>query len=397
MTFQPLVLKKGEDRRIRAGHLWVFSNEVDAARTPLDTFAPGAPAVILSNNGKFLGTGYVNPHSLICARLVSRDPEHPFDIPLLAARFQSALSLRERIFDQPFYRLVFGESDGLPGLVIDRYGEMLAVQITTAGMERLKDDLVAMLKNLVKPSAILLRNDAPIRALEGLPQYVEIAFGCVQEPVQVSENRCVFHAPILTGQKTGWFFDHRQNRARMICYVKDRRVLDVFSYLGAWGIAAAVGEARHVHCIESSETALAYLRQNASHNGMIDKVTPILGDAFEKLKELHGAGKRFDVVILDPPAFIKRKKDLKEGMAAYQRLNQLAARLLCGDGILITSSCSHHLRPEEFLDVVRRGISRAGREHQILEQGHQGPDHPIHPAIPETNYLKTFICRVILS
>jgi 23S rRNA (cytosine1962-C5)-methyltransferase len=397
MNFQPLALKKGEDRRIRAGHLWVFSNEVDIAKTPLDAYVPGQPVVILASNGNPLGTGYVNPHSLICARLVSRDLKHLFDVPLIAARLGSALSLREQLFEHPFYRLVYGESDGLPGLVVDRYGDVLVMQITTAGIERIKTDVIELLRSLLNPSAILLRNDTPSRSLEGLPQSVEIVYGQMPEQILLPENGCNFEVPLLAGQKTGWFFDHRLNRERMLRYIGDRRVLDVFSYLGGWGIAAAVGGARHVHCLETSEAALEYLHRNAVLNQVEHKITPVRGDAFEQMRALHDHGERFDVVITDPPAFIKRKKDLKEGTTAYQRLNQLAVRLLREGGFLISSSCSHHLSPGEFGDIIRRSAMRAGREIQIIEQGHQGPDHPIHPAMPETNYLKTLICRIMPS
>jgi 23S rRNA (cytosine1962-C5)-methyltransferase len=213
------------------------------------------------------------------------------------------------------------------------------------------------------------------------------------ETIRLLENGGHFSAPLIGGQKTGWFFDHRLNRARMQHYVKDKRVLDVFSYLGAWGIQALVAGARQVICVEGSETAIDFIRRNAKLNPRADNLIAFHGDAFTILNDLQADKERFDVVILDPPAFIKRKKDLKEGLAAYRRLNELAIRLLTRDGILISSSCSSHLQWDIFRDILRRTGRHLDRSIQILEQGHQSPDHPIHPAIPETEYLKALICR----
>jgi 23S rRNA (cytosine1962-C5)-methyltransferase len=395
MEFQPLYLKKGEERRLQAGHLWVFSNEVDIGRTPLTEFDVGAPIAITASNDKVLGTGYVNPHSLICARLVSRDPHYPFGPSLLIHRLKVALSLRTSLFAEPYYRLVFGESDGLPGLVIDRYDDILVVQITTAGMERIKETIVAALNRVMPRNAILLRNDGPFRRLEGLESYVEVAQGEVPETIRLLENGGHFSAPLIGGQKTGWFFDHRLNRARMQHYVKDKRVLDVFSYLGAWGIQALVAGARQVLCVEGSEAAIDFIRCNAELNQGADSVIALHGEAFPILNALQADKERFDVVVLDPPAFIKRKKDLKQGLTAYRRLNELAIRLLTQNGILVSSSCSSHLQWGVFRDILRRTGRHLDRSIQILEQGHQSPDHPIHPAIPETEYLKALICRIL--
>jgi 23S rRNA (cytosine1962-C5)-methyltransferase len=397
MEFQPLYLKKGEDRRLRAGHLWVFSNEVDPERTPLTEFEAGAPVAITASNHKVLGTGYANPHSLICARLMSRDPMYPFSSSLLVHRFKVALSLRAGIFNKPYYRLIFGESDGLPGLVVDRYDNILVAQITTAGMERVKEAIIVALEKVLRPQAIILRNDTPSRHLEGLESYVDVVRGEVPEEIRLPENGGYFAVPLLHGQKTGWFFDHRLNRARMQHYVKGKRVLDVFSYLGAWGIQAQVAGAGQVLCVEASETALAFIHRNAHLNQCSDTVIPLAGDAFAALKALRADKEQFEVVILDPPALIKRKKDAKEGLLAYRRLNELAIRLLTRDGILISTSCSSHLPWNTFRDTLHRTGRHLDRTIQILEQGHQGPDHPIHPAITETEYLKCLTCRTLYS
>jgi Predicted SAM-dependent methyltransferases len=396
MELAPLLLKKNEERRLRQGHLWVYSNEVNVERTPLTAFTPGQPVQILGNDGKPLGTGYVNPHSLICARLVSREPAQVLDRSLLVHRLNIALALRERLYAQPYYRLVYGESDSLPGLVVDRFGDVLVAQITTAGMEVLKEDVVAALEKVVKPRVILLRNDSPARVPEGLGSYVESALGEAPEVVSVEENGVRFEAPLLTGQKTGWFYDHRDNRARMQRYAQGARVLDVFSYIGGWGIAAAAAGATQVTCIDASGPALDQVQRNAELNGVADKVDAIEGDAFEALKALRADKERFDVVIVDPPAFIKRKKDAKEGIQAYRRINQAALQLLGKDGILIAASCSFHLQREVFLDLLHQSARHLDRQMQLLEQGHQGPDHPVHPAIPETEYIKCFTARSVM-
>lgn len=390
----PLRLKKNEERRLRAGHLWVYSNEVDTVRTPLTAFAPGQPVLIEAANGKPLGTAYVNPHSLICARLVSRDPGHMLDRSLLVHRLNVALSLRERLYPQPYYRLVHGEGDALPGLVVDRYGDVLVVQTTTAGMERVRDMLIEALEKVLRPAGVLLRNDSPVRALEGLHTYVEV-LGTVPPQVDLEENGARFRVNVQAGQKTGWFYDQRENRVRLARYVKGMRVLDLFSYVGGWGIQAACAGAAEVLCVDASQEALAQVAVNAGLNGVESRVQTCKGDAFEVLRGLREAREHFDVVVLDPPAFIKRRKDAKAGIEAYQRINQQAMQVLAKDGILVTASCSYHLEAETLQQVVLAASRHLDRSVQILERGRQGPDHPVHAAIPETEYLKALYCRVL--
>lgn len=394
MKLPPLRLRRHEDRRLRAGHLWVFSNEVDTARTPLTAFEPGDAVGIEDARGAPLGTGYVNPHSLIAARLISRDPARALDAALLRERTLRALALREMLFPRPFYRLVFGEGDGLPGLVADRFGDVLVLQLTTAGMDRLRDEIVGAFREILNPAGILLRNDAGSRALEGLPRTTETAYGVVPDTVELEENGVRFRAPLAGGQKTGWFYDHRMNRARLAAYAPGRRVLDVFSYLGGWGVQAAAFGATEVLCVDSSEPALEGVRSNAALNGVEGRVRTRRGDARDTLRALAAEGERWDVVVLDPPALIKRRKDLKAGTAAYRRLTQLATEVLATDGVLISCSCSYHLPREALSDSLLRSGVRSGRDVQLLEQGGQGPDHPVHPAIPETAYLKAIFARL---
>jgi 23S rRNA (cytosine1962-C5)-methyltransferase len=395
MPSPPIFLKKNADRRLRAGHLWIYSNEIDVHKSPLTGFDAGQAVTIISHHGQPLGIGYVNPHSLICTRLLSRDPQASLNASLLEQRLSLALSLRARLFDKPFYRLVFGESDLLPGLVVDRFDDVLVVQLTTAGMERVREEILTVLETVLRPRAIVLRNDSSIRELEGLENYVEVARGTLPSEVFVEENEIRSYVPVLEGQKTGWFYDHRVNRRRLLTYVKQQRILDVFSYTGAWGIQAAVAGAKAVWCIDSSAKALEYVKNNAILNGVNDRVQTLQGDAFEVLKTLRGEGHKFDVIVLDPPAFIKRKKDQPAGEEAYRRLNQLAIQLLSQEGILVSASCSLHLAGDSLREFLGAASRQVDRHLQVLEQGHQGPDHPVHPVIPETNYLKTFICRVL--
>jgi 23S rRNA (cytosine1962-C5)-methyltransferase len=388
-----LRLKRGEDRRLSAGHLWVFSNEVDTARTPLPDFEPGALCRVVSDRDKFLGYAYVNPHSLICARILGRDPEYPPNKSLIVHRLQVAQSLRRLLYERPFYRLAYGESDALPGLVLDRFGDIVVGQIATAGMEAMRADVEAAVRKAVAPAALLWKNDAGVRELEGLPSYVETAFGDVPEFVEVDEGGVTFRIPLGTGQKTGWFFDQSANRLALRKYVGGARVLDVFSYLGGWGLGALRAGATEVTCVDSSAPALEGLQAAAAANGL--KPATIRGDAFDVMEQLHAEKRRFDVVVIDPPAFIKRKKDIPKGEGAYRRLNQLAIQLLERDGVLVSCSCSYHLEPQQLLAAIQRGARHLNRFAQVVEVGGQAPDHPIHPAIPETRYLKAYFCRIV--
>jgi 23S rRNA (cytosine1962-C5)-methyltransferase len=392
-----LRLKRNEDRRLHAGHLWIFSNEVDTQQTPLTKFTAGELVRVLAHNDKALGLAYVNPQSLISARMLGtwKLP----DVAWLVRRIRAALSLRERLYPKPYYRLVYGESDGLPGLVIDRYGSACVVQIGTAGMEKLKSQIQQALEQVLHCDALLFKNDSSSREMEGLPSYVEAAKGKFDELGQVLEDGLEFQAPLAEGQKTGWFFDQAANRRALSKYVRPgARMLDVFSYVGAWGVRAAHSGAREVVCVDSSAAALELAASNAERNRVNErngsKFTTLRGDAFDVLEDLAKQRARFDIVVIDPPAFAKRKKDLPKALAAYKRLNQLAMQVIADDGILVSCSCSHHVSPEDLQDAIAKAARTADRHLQILEIGGQAPDHPVHPAIPETRYLKAYFCRV---
>ena len=388
-----LILRRGEERRLLAGHPWVFSNEIDTERTPLSAFAPGALAELRTHRDGFIGYAYVNPHALICARLLSRDAAHRIDRALIARRLAAALALRERLSPAPYYRWVFGESDGLPGLVLDRYGEVVVGQIATAGMEALRTEVEAAVREVLNPGALFWKNDSAARDLEQLPQETRLAFGALPQQLTVVESGLKFAAPLMHGQKTGWFYDQTANRARLARFLPPgARVLDVCSYVGAWAVTALRAGAAAACCVDSSEGALEFAQRNAAHNGV--SVELQRADAFEALKALAAGEARFEVVILDPPAFIKRKKDIPQGQAAYRKLNQLALGLLADEGLLVSCSCSYHLAPEELSGAIQSAARHSARFVQILETGGQSPDHPVHPAIPETRYLKAFFCRV---
>lgn len=395
MSLPSLRLKTNSERRLKAGHLWIYSNEVDVEQTPLVAFAAGDEVQVETHSGKPLGLATVSPNNLICARLHSRDTAHPLDKSLLVHRFNVARGLRDRVFTEPYYRAVYGESDLLPGLVVDRFADYLVVQISTPGMERMRDAIVEALVQVFKPTGILFKNDNAARAAEDLPSYVEAVHGEVPERVALIENGVRFEAPVWHGQKTGWFYDHRQNRARLAPYVEGKRVLDLYSYIGGWGVQAAAFGATEVMCVDSSVPALDLVEHNAALNGVAEKMVVLEGDVMDALRELKSAGEKFDVVIADPPAFIKKRKDIRNGEGAYRRLNEQAMRLLNRDGILVSASCSMHLAEDSLRDIVLAASRHLDRHLVIAERGFQGPDHPLHPAIPETGYIKSLICRVL--
>lgn len=387
-----LTLKSREDRRLRAGHLWVYSNEIAVDKTSLRDFEPGEIATLCAASGETLGQVYVNPQSLISARLLTRDSKIAIDEAWLVARLTDALALRTRLYDQPFYRAVHGEADSLPGLVVDRYDQLLVVQIGTAGMEALRAPLLQALQQVFHPETIVLRNDIASRELEGLEQSVEIVHGQVAAQAEVLEGGLQFAVDPIKGQKTGWFYDQRENRLAVRRFAQGARVLDVCSYVGGWAVNAASAGAADVLCVDASGSALEQASHNARLNGV--EVRTKQGDALQSLKELQAAGEQFDVVVLDPPALIKRKRDAKHGSNHYRSLNQWAMRLLGKSGVLISCSCSHHLSAAQLQDVMLQASRQQGHDLQLLARGQQGLDHPEHPAMPETAYLKTVVAHV---
>ncbi len=395
MSLPSLRLKANADRRLRSGHLWLYSNEIDTKLSPLSAFKVGDQAIVENAAGKPLGVALLSPQTLVCARLVSRDIEHRFDKSLLVHRLNIALSLRERLFDAPFYRLVHGEGDLLPGLEVDRFGDTLVVQITAACMEPHKDILLEALLQVCKPTGVLWRNDAPTRDLEGLERYLTVAYGDVPEWLQLLENDLVYTAPMLQKKVLGWNYDQRFNRLQAAAYCTDKRVLSVYSDVGSWAIPAALAGASEVLCADASPQALDALENNAQLNEIGGTLLCAEGDVLETLQSLKADEERFDVIIADPPAFIKRKKDLKSGEAGYRKLYEHCIRLLSRDGIFICSSRSPFFSEESMHSTLLAAARHLDRNIQILEQSGQSADHPMHPAIPETRYLKYTVCRIL--
>jgi 23S rRNA (cytosine1962-C5)-methyltransferase len=381
-----LRLLPGRHKRARAGHPWIFSNEIDMTAAA-KALPPGSVGIFREAGGAPLGTGFFNPHSLIAGRLLARDAT-PVDRALIARRIAAALALRGRLFDAPFYRLVHAEADGLPGLVVDRYGDVLVAEINAAGMERMTDDVLAALDDAIAPKAVLLKNDGPARALEGLPSAVSWHGAAPGGPIEIVENGVRFLADLAGGQKTGWFYDHRANRALTARFARSGRVLDLFSYLGGFGIQAAVAGASRVVMVDRSQPALDLAAESAARNGVAERCSFTRAYAFDVMESYAVGGERFDVVIADPPAFVKSRKDLAAGARGYRKMVRLAAPLVAPGGVLFAASCSHHVDATMFAEEVRRGLADARRDGRILYSGGAGPDHPVHPFLPESAYLK---------
>jgi 23S rRNA (cytosine1962-C5)-methyltransferase len=333
-----------------------------------------------------------NPRSLIAARLLDRDPAATIDMDWLRARLRDAIALRDRVCDTAFHRLAHAEADRLPGLVIDRYGDVAVLQANTAGMDRLTPLLVEALTELLPLRAVVARNDSGARRQEGLPESVTLLFGS-DAAVEVVEGGVRFPVDPLGGQKTGWFFDQRPNRDRVATLANGARVLDVFSHVGAFGLRCAAAGARDVTLVDSSAPALAHAEGAAALNGVADVVHVRRDDAFDAMTAL--AGERFDIVVCDPPAFARSRKDAEAGLRAYGRMARLAAPLVAPGGLLFVASCSHHAPLEAWAGQIALGLHRARREGRILFTGGAGPDHPVHPHLPESAYLKAQLIQLL--
>ncbi|MBN43173.1 MAG: RlmI/RlmK family 23S rRNA methyltransferase [Alphaproteobacteria bacterium] len=380
-------LQAGRDKRARQGHPWVFSNEIemDAAAKAL---APGRLVKLIDASQRSLGIATFNPHPLIAGRILVRDSGAIIDVDFISARLRAALAVREALYTVPYYRLVHAEADGLPGLIIDRFGDILVVQVNTAGMERLSDILTTSLQNVLSPKTIFFRNDSAVRNLEGLPLEIRSVGDILEGPIEVIENGGVFQADPREGQKTGWFYDQRDNRAFVAALSRDKRVADFYSYTGGFAVIAALGGAREVHAFDRSQIALDFAARAAAANGVSNRFSSTRGDAFQLLHGFVEARERYDVVVVDPPAFVKSKKDYQAGIRGYRKLFRLAAQIVAPGGHLFAASCSHHVNPSSFSEAVRRALANTGRSGRILRSAGAAPDHPVHPFLPETGYLK---------
>lgn len=386
-------LSAGMSRRLRRGHPWLFSNEVDMTAATR-ALPPGTVVTVVDAGGEALGVATFNSHSLIAARMLSRDPGQVIDASFLAGRLQRALALRQTLVDEPYYRLVHAEADDLPGLVIDRYGDIVACQVNTAGMELILPRILEALDQVLNPAAVILRNDSSVRTLEGLESYTRIAKGDVAGPVEVRENGARFLVDLAHGQKTGWFYDQRDNRTFMARLCRGRRVIDLYTYAGGFAMQAAMAGAAEVVAVDRSEGALGLAAQAAALNGVASVCRFVRAEAFAEMDRLTEAGEHYGVVICDPPAFVKSKKDLASGLKGYRKMTRLGAAMVEPGGFLFVASCSHHVTPEAFADEVRHGLVQAGRSGRIIRTAGAAPDHPVHPALPETAYLKAMVLQV---
>lgn len=388
MSKRPSIhLKSGEDRRILGGHPWVYSNELQMSPES-KALSPGSIAILRHSDGRPLGLVFFNPRSLIAGRMLTRDPAAAIDMAFWQARLRRARALRDRLIGVPHYRLVHAEVDGFPGCVIDRYDDVFVIEASSAGIDAEIHNIAAAIDAEFAPRVILMRGDGPARELEGLEPASNLLKGSLETPVPVLENGSGFLSDPRAGQKTGWFFDQRDNRALLARLAAGKTMLDAYSYMGGFAIQSLRADAKSAIAIDRSAGALALARQAAEKNGVADRFEARQGDVFDVLGEFAGAGRRFDIVVADPPAFVKSKKDFHQGARAYRKLARFAVQCVAPDGILMLCSCSHNMPADEFLRQAQRGIEETGRKARLLYHTGAAPDHPVHPALPESAYLK---------
>ncbi len=395
MTLPTVRLLPARDKRVLGGHPWVYSNEI-AMDQAAKALAPGAIVDFRAADGSFIGRGGFNARSLIAGRIFTRKAAEAIDGGFIRARIADALALREQLFGENFYRLVHAEADGLPGLIIDRFGPYLAVQANTAAMDALTPLIEEALVDLLKPACIALRNDSAMRETEGLARESRLLRGTLDgNPVEVHENGLVYFADLQGGQKTGWYFDQRGNRALVARYVAGaEKVLDLYCHAGGFGLLAAKSGARRVTFVDSSEAALALAQKAALHNDLAAQCEFHRADVFLDLEKRRDKGEKYEAVIADPPAFAKSRKDVGAGARAYRKLAKLSANLVAPRGMLFIASCSHNMELANFTEQVARGLFDAKREGRILHTVFASPDHPVHPHLPESAYLKGLLLRL---
>ncbi len=385
-----VTLRKTRETRVRGGHPWIYASEIEKVEGP---FENGDIVDVADFRGKFIGRGFYNPQSQISLRILTRNDE-PCDRDFFARRIQDAWDYRKLLCDPMSCRLIYSESDFLPGLVVDKFADILVLQSLSLGIERIKDMLCDLLMEIVQPEGIWERSDVPVRRLEGLEQTTGLLRGAVPDEVDMVENGIHFIVDVKHGQKTGFFLDQKQNRAALKPLCRDARVLDCFCHNGSFALHAAKYGAKSVLGVDISEEALAVARRNAAINGF-DNVTFEAHNCFDLLRELTDAGERFDLVILDPPAFTKNKAAVPSALRGYKEINLRGLKLVRPGGFLVTCSCSQHVLPEMFQDVINQAARDAKKRVRLVEFRTQGYDHPILPQSVETKYLKTMILQVI--
>jgi 23S rRNA (cytosine1962-C5)-methyltransferase len=371
--------------RVIAGHPWIFANEI--AGSP-KTFEPGALVEVFDIQNTFLGIGYVNPHSLIAVRILTRQNES-IDKGFFSKRISEAIARRKHyIGSRSAYRIVFSESDFLPGLIVDRFGDTVSVQILTLGMSCLQPLILAALDEVLAPKTIVLRNDSKARILEGLPLEKQIIKGSFTDGLPlIQEGSASFEIDPMHGQKTGFFLDQSENRLALAEFAQSGSALDLFCYTGAWGMHLA-RNGMQVTFVDDSEPALEKVRRNAELNHCTERCATVKNDAFLFLKHKISSDAQYDIIVCDPPAFVKSKAKIKEALRGYREVNTMCMKLVRYGGILATSSCSYHMDREMFLEMLRLAARDAGKTPRILEYRSQAKDHPVLLAAPETEYLK---------
>ena len=385
-----VILKAGKDKFLRRGYPWVFRNLVDRVEGEP---ASGDVVRIADSAGHVFGKGFYHSDSQIAVRFLTRDADVAVDADFFRARLLKAHRLREATVGKATHlRLVYGESDGLPGTIVDRYGDVLTWSTLCFGMEQRRQVILDILEEMYSPVAIVERNDNVLREKDGLGQAKGVLRGRVPGPIRLDEDGVAFEVDVLDGPKTGFFIDQRFNRRPLRRLANGRTVLDVFCADGGFGLHAAAGGAKSVHALDVSDAALARVRRNAEINGFEDRFSYECADAMERLGQL-AEETTYDVVVLDPPAFAKGRRHRESGIRAYQRININGMRLLSEEGVLITSSCSQAIEEDEFLKIIRYSAKKAGIRFRILGRGYQPPDHPVLDTMPETQYLKLFILQ----
>jgi 23S rRNA (cytosine1962-C5)-methyltransferase len=385
---------KGDARAIRHGFPWVYANEVVTDRRT-KAITAGTIAILEDADRRPMGLVAVNPASKIFCRMLERDVDTPIDQAWFEAKFARALAHRARLYPNPFYRLIHAEADGLPGVVVDRFGDVAVVQPNAAYADAMIDILVDALMAITGVTTVIMNGTGRARTLEGLIEKTEVMRGTAPTaPISVPMNGATYMADVMGGQKTGLFFDQRPNHAFAAGLSKDATVLDVFSHVGGFGLAALAGGAASVLAVDGSAPALALAEEGAAAMGVSDKFTTRKGDAFATLEALAEEGAQFDVVICDPPAFAPGRKSLDAGLRAYERVARLAAGLVKDSGYLGVCSCSHAADLTKFRNASARGIGRAGRRSQVIHTGYAGPDHPLMPHLAESGYLKAVFFRL---
>lgn len=387
-----LKLQPGRHKRVGLGHPWIYSNEIDPDSADLKSITPGSLVTVQTNFGEPIGVCYYHPNSLIAARMIDRQANTNVNLEFISGRLKRALDLREKIFKEPFYRLVHAEADGLPGVVVDRMGDVAVLQLNTQGAVTLQPLLVEALKKVIKPKTIVARIGADPSGREGLEPSVEVLGDALPAELIIRENDAQFYVDVVEGQKTGWFFDQRQNRVFMNRLAEGNTVLDLYAFGAGFGIQLAMNGAKEVVAVDRSKASLELAQKSAALN-KVDGVCAF--EEAEVFKYLESnANKKYDIVIADPPAFIKTKKDMAAGSKGYRKLTRLAADVVKPGGFLFSASCSHHVDTALYWEQVRMGLAKAGRTGRIIRQAGAGPDHPIHPFLPESAYLTALVIQL---